>query len=313
MKWVVQLYLGLILLGWMSCDVNDSESKEAPLQTFIDVKYPKWSPDGNSILYSSYGLVAVSRDLKYWTDNIDSAGVWVMNSNGNGRKQVLDIPFSYADWSNDGSKLVYQVGGTIYSADFDGIRIDSSSIRQLTIEGLNRLPEWSPDGNYIFYSQVDCSENSISCGLWLLNLESNTFELVSNGAVRGTWSGTSEEIVFLKTYGSGGQTLGDKFYSYNVSTKETEVIYELEGESNHISLSPLENIMAFTHNIRGETPNIWKLNLDTEELTQITFDGAQMPDWSPDGKKIVYVRDGIWTMNSDGSDKVNIKPLPYMD
>lgn len=59
--------------------------------------------------------------------------------------------------------------------------------------------------------------------------------------------------------------------------------------------------------------DIWKLDLSSYELTKLTNQWSIMPDWSPDGTKIVYVSGGIWVMNSDGSNKTNIKPLPFID
>ncbi len=58
---------------------------------------------------------------------------------------------------------------------------------------------------------------------------------------------------------------------------------------------------------------IWKMDLATKELKQLTFNGsaAYSPNWSPNSKRIVYTsqengNQEIFTMNEDGSEKQNI-------
>lgn len=71
--------------------------------------------------------------------------------------------------------------------------------------------------------------------------------------------------------------------------------------------------MVFESGPMGGGRYIYKLDLSSKELTKLTERVSEMPDWSPDGTKIVYVSGGIWVMNSDGSNKSNIKPLPFID
>lgn len=49
--------------------------------------------------------------------------------------------------------------------------------------------------------------------------------------------------------------------------------------------------------------------IEISQLTQSTsgYDSSYYPDWSPDGKKIVFERQfNIWIMNADGTNKINI-------
>jgi Tol biopolymer transport system component len=53
--------------------------------------------------------------------------------------------------------------------------------------------------------------------------------------------------------------------------------------------------------------DIYKVNLETGEIKRLTEDGGEDPDWSPDGTKIAYKgKDGIYIMNSDGSNKTKL-------
>lgn len=81
--------------------------------------------------------------------------------------------------------------------------------------------------------------------------------------------------------------------------------------------------IAYASRLAGGDYDIWVMNADKTEATQLTDDPANeiMPRWSPDGSKIVFLRrDGgqykLWIMNADGTDE---KPLgntagaTYMD
>ena len=63
----------------------------------------------------------------------------------------------------------------------------------------------------------------------------------------------------------------------------------------------------------GEHAGIWKIKVNGDSLTQLTFNGNTFfPDWSPNGKNIAYdcTTDppgyGIWIMNADGTDKKSL-------
>jgi len=71
--------------------------------------------------------------------------------------------------------------------------------------------------------------------------------------------------------------------------------------------------IVFTSNKSGNE-DIWIMNLDGSELTQLTTSGGsdQYPAVSPDGKKIAYAADWqIVVMNPDGSGKKQVTFGPY--
>jgi len=302
------LYI-LLFLNLIGCGLNDSNNKTepAPVSTiFLDVENPTWSPDGSKILYTDNGFTSITRDHKYFAEDVDSMGVRFINSDGTGGKKIFD--FAYADWSPSGEQILLVINYTVFVANFDGSSIDTSSIEQLTFDGANFNPKWSPDGKYLIYEQLSCVEDQIICGLWLMDLMTNDQQLISRRATDGTWSKDSERVVFVKNSSSGST-----FYEYNLTTGSEKIIHEMEGKSYNLSLSPLEDLLAFESGVNGEVRNIWKLDLISKTLTRLTTEWTVMPDWSPDGTKIAYVASGIWVMNSDGSNKENLKPLPYID
>ena len=80
-----------------------------------------------------------------------SCGIFVVNSNGQGLRQVTSDGGGKASWSPDGKRIVY-------SADVAGnpeimvVNVDGSGKKQLTKnKGNDSLPVYSPDGQYIYF------------------------------------------------------------------------------------------------------------------------------------------------------------------
>ena len=71
-----------------------------------------------------------------------------------------------------------------------------------------------------------------------------------------------------------------------------------------LRMSPDNSRFALT--ISGESSDVWIYDLQRETLTRLTFEGAQNPVWTPDGKRLTYVsrRNGtrkVFLKNADGS------------
>ena len=99
---------------------------------------PAWSPDGKKIVFVS--------------DRHGKPQLFVMDTNGS-NLQRFPINGGYTvnpAWSPKGDRLAYarQTGGfQIFTANTDG-----SNEVQLTTEGNNERPRWSPDGRFILFS-----------------------------------------------------------------------------------------------------------------------------------------------------------------
>jgi Tol biopolymer transport system component len=75
------------------------------------------------------------------------------------------------------------------------------------------------------------------------------------------------------------------------------------------------------HDPAGELGEIYTMNADGSGVTRLTFESAvedAWPDWSPNGKQIVFASDRsgdreVWVMNADGTDPVNLTNSPGAD
>jgi Tol biopolymer transport system component len=98
----------------------------------MDPGYPRWSPDGQSILFDARGS--------------DVSEVDIVPAAGGTPKRVL-LNASAASWSNDGKTIYYQSRGQVWKAAADG-----SGARALTTQGGGQ-PAESADGKFVYYGK----------------------------------------------------------------------------------------------------------------------------------------------------------------
>ncbi len=122
------------------------------------------------------------------------------------------------------------------------------------------------------------------------------------------WSPDGKQILFK----------GKFYHLYLMNADGTNVrkLIDNEGSIHGSSFSPDGKFIVFSRS--NENLNDWKirtvvLNIETEEMEEISDFWGVQPDWSPDGKHIICsepsthgVHNTIWIMDADGD---NLRPL----
>lgn len=67
-----------------------------------------------------------------------------------------------------------------------------------------------------------------------------------------------------------------------------------------------QKIAVATRRAAGENSDVWVYDVLRGAPTRLTFEGAAMPTWSPDGRHLVYTRGDLYTISADGSGKPEI-------
>lgn len=197
----------------------------------------------------------------------------------------------------------------IYIMDSDG-----TNIEQLTfLPGIVHDAIWSPDGERILYSYkmnvVDYSQ------FYTMSADgSDVTKISQNPEMNYTnpdWSPDGSQIVFdvmLDGYGSEWA-----IFVMNADGSDEVMITNTEYRSMDPDWSPDGSKIVYV-SINGSWPDIYTINPDGSERTQITDLQSNLtgePKWSPDGEYITYYSGSgeegelereIYIMRSDGTD-----------
>jgi hypothetical protein len=158
--------------NWSSADVNlyivnSDGSGRTQLPQGIR---PSWSPKGGLIAFDSCRGT--------------SCGIFVVQPNGQGFRQVTSDGGGKVSWSADGKKLVY-------SAEPDGdpeiwvVNLDGSGRKQLTKNtGNDTLPVYSPDGRKIYFLS---DQNGKAWAIRMMNPDGSDVQTVHKVGVPPRW------------------------------------------------------------------------------------------------------------------------------
>mgnify|MGYP003876090299 CR=1 FL=1 len=245
----------------------------------------------------------------------DSVGIWLIKPNGKsltylGPPTTPDnVPFGWSppSWSPDGEWIVTNdMYGRIWMRG-----VVKDTLFQVT-EGKGRyLPQFSPDGKKIAF----CRTGPDSGGVWILNLDTKIEKRIFIFGDMPFWHPSGESLViygYVEGYNNPWISIIDTTGSYQ------RLIYLPERGCHDLRISNDGLKIIFSDG--GWEPQIWSLKIDGTELKKLTTYGGRDGHFSPDGKKIVYVKFSLvrpcqegngelYIMNSDGSQN---KRLTYL-
>ena len=271
---------------------------------------PAWHPGGEWIAAAHGDSIDADGDgLK------DTAfgGIWLVHAE-TGRKQPLLAGFAASDWSADGKRLAMHRGGNIFTVDVTSLEpalVDSASLRQLTTEASNFYPSWSPDGQWITYDS-NLSDPDGPYRVWKMR---------SDGSGKRDISGFSSR---MPDWSPDGKHIVHKWYQ--VDNGEVAVMDSAGGDVRRLTFDNYSDIrprfspdgaqIAFMSEVpsgAGTLAAVFTINTDGTERKQISPGFSYGPDWSPDGRRLVFVRWGVnesydfpgsghlWMINADGT------------
>jgi Tol biopolymer transport system component len=221
-------------------DLNTGETKQ--LTDSGKNSDPKWSPDGNRIMFLS------------WTET-NQYDINIMDKTGGNRQAVLSTAANerMADWSPDGEKILY-VSDKEGNDDIYIINLETLAVARLTnFSGRKLFPAWSSDGTRIvFASSVEDDRLQI----FSMDINGNnvrqltTFDL-DNFDKEPIWCPDDSCIVFTRLAGPA------KLMSLDLNTmKETSLLGDIfKMDNNELydeggpARSPVRGYLTFS--VRG--------------------------------------------------------------
>ena len=234
--------------------------------------------------------------------------------------QVTSGP-SAVSWSPDGRELIYSMQGSLWRQ-----QVGSKVTRQLTAgPGYDYQPDWSPDGRTVVYS----SYHDDQIELRLLDLSTGqSRSLLADGAVNvePRWSPDGRRIAFVSTAYEGRWHIFIAAVSPDGSLASAQRItedresglprYYYGTHDQYLSptWSPDGQDLIFISN-RGHvwgSGGFWRMparpSAEPRELRFEETTWKARPDWSRDGKRVVYSSylgrqwHQLWLITSEGGD-----------
>lgn len=281
--------------------VSLASGRSTPLLSETRPAFGLWSPDGSKI---AFGL------LDRGTNTI-----WLADSAGANAKQLTtegqeQLGGDLTPWSPDGSELIYTSNRT-GTGDIWVLPVNGGKPRQLTRDVRDdNSPTWSPDGKWVAF----ISKRGRQTDVWVVPAAGGTELRVTDDVAEEDglqWIGKSSKLAFhtgAEARGLWAMTVADgkerritpdsiRVGAFDVSPNGTEVVYQVlrGGGVSELWVIPLAGSASRTL-VSGTADN---------------FD----PDWSPDGKTILFQsnRSGnqdIWVVDAAGGEPRQLNNWP---
>jgi Tol biopolymer transport system component len=230
--------------------------------------------------------------------------VYSMNADGSGARNLSnnDALDDEPDLSPDGKKVVF-FSGRRGTADIYVMNIDGSDVTQLTEDGGNTSPRWSPDGSRIAFSHGGSLELMDADGSGRQTImqaqSSKTAEDCHAGSIVGGWSPDGERIVYYAAILAGGEQSRFWLCTITADGSDVDVIVDEDGELHaEPHWSPDGRRVVYREqdgdcSTTGTTScnyEVYMLDLESGDVTNLTDDPALdiEPTWSSDGEWIVF-------------------------
>lgn len=267
---------------------------------------PKWSPDGQSVVFATEGIAdPLSRQAV--------SALWTINVSSGEKKMITQDDAVQPSWSPHGHRIafwaVWQKGGQrdIYTIPASG----GEPLALTNDQPTDWFPVWSPDGRFIYF----CSNRGGSMNIWRIAVDEQSGQPLGNAepvtsgvsaSGQPSLSADGRLIAFASTIKTANVEKVNIDSVTGVVQDPPQPISHLTGLLDYAAVSPDGEWIACATSDGQE--DLVLLRKDGSERRQLTNDifKDRGPTWAPDGKRLAFYSDrsgkyDIWAINFDGS------------
>jgi len=271
----------------LACDAPDFFDPEPP---GLPDAYccPSWLGTDSLVIYRDEGLSEVGR-----------RGLWVSRVDGSESWMCLAGDVYTPSYSAVAASLAFESGMQISVADVVGGVVDTLTIRQVTTNGNNFLPSWSPDGAWIAHDRRLCDLGSgdadTTCGIFVTRPDASETRFVIQGYYPA-WSPGGTSLAFALR----GEVYSVDFPSLANLTLLTSI---------QSAFHPAPSVGALSYSPDGSeilveirtTPEstIWTIPSGGGSPTRIVV--GEWPSWSPSGGLVAFIAKGDADSEKNGT------------
>lgn len=305
------LTAALLCLSLVGCSVNngDGGGGVSPPSTIYPQSYaqPSVSSDGSKMLFVRNKVTRINKGGGF-SIAPDSSGIWVADNDGRNMKLLIQSQnVGSPSFSPDMQWMLFEGGGHIYKVPFTRGSVVMDSLLQLTNEGRNFFPTWSPNGQWIAYDSNVDSSTGLNF-VWKMKADGSEKERIAYTPDEGetrmpSWSMEGNKIVHIRFLVG---VFSSEIYTMNADGS-APVRLTNNGDTDRYPNYTMDGQKISFHS----DLQVWVMQADGSNSKRIHKKGTQ-PAWDTDGK-IVFVdfdphrfsKDNgtIWMMNADGSNK----------
>ncbi|MCH7935347.1 MAG: serine/threonine-protein kinase, partial [Gemmatimonadetes bacterium] len=210
--------------------------------------------------------------------------MWVMDLEGN-VEDLLLAPRQIASvgWSPDGESVVYASDGQIYTYNV----VLNSVPTQLTFEGINQNPVFSPDRTRVAFSSVREGTDGLDLFVKDLDPDSAPRSIITLEANQFLTQWPSDSLIVFEQRAGGNTNLWTVDLS-DPDNPRAEDYLTSESDLRYMVVSPDGTLAAYRSNESGQNEIYIRSFPEAGAQTIVSQGGGDVPFWSPDGNTLYY-------------------------